>query len=72
MQLILDYLDNRDAVDKECPNLWAIFASSVYGGYQEALDRLKKDSIYINNIPSCMDKREWLNMVFADCEGVSV
>lgn len=72
VQLILDYLDNRDAVDKECPNLWAIFASSVYGGYQEALDRLKKDSIYINNIPSCMDKREWLNMVFADCEGVSV
>ena len=72
LQLIEDYMNNRDGVDKECPNLWAFFASAVCGGYQEALDRLKKDSIYINNIPSCMDKREWLNMVFADCEGVSV
>ena len=70
LQLIEDYMDNRDGVDKECPNLWAFFASAVCGGYQEALERLKKDSIYINNIPSCMDKREWLNMVFADCEGV--
>lgn len=70
LQLIEDYMDNRDGVDKECPNLWAYFASAVYGGYQEALEQLKKDSIYINNIPSCLDKREWLNMVFADCEGV--
>lgn len=70
LQLIEDYMDNRDGVDKECPNLWAFFASAVCGGYQEALEQLKKDSIYINNIPSCMDKREWLNMVFADCEGV--
>ena len=70
LQLIEDYMDNRDGVDKECPNLWAFFASAVCGGYQEALERLKKDSIYINNIPSCMDRREWLNMVFADCEGV--
>ena len=70
LQLIEDYMDNRDGVDKECPNLWAFFASAVCGGYQEALERLKKDSIYINNIPACMDRREWLNMVFADCEGV--
>lgn len=70
LQLIEDYMDNRDGVDKECPNLWAYFASAVYGGYQEALEQLKKDSIYINNIPACMDRREWLNMVFADCEGV--
>ncbi len=71
LQLIEDYVNNPEAVDVECPNLWAFFASSVYGGYQEALDQLKKDSVYINNIPECMDKREWLNMVFADCEGVT-
>ena len=71
LQLIEDYLDNRDAVEEECPNIWAFFASAVYGGYQEALEQLKKDSIYVNNIPACMDRREWLNMVFADCKGVT-
>lgn len=71
LQLIEDYMTNRDTVDRECPNLWAYFASAVSGGYEEAVERIKKDSLYINNIPPCMDKRKWLNMVFADCEGVT-
>lgn len=70
LQLIEDYL-NSDNIYDECPNLWAFCASAAYGGYDEALERLKQDSIYINNIPSCFDTRDWLNMVFADCKGVS-
>lgn len=71
-QLIEDFWRNSEGLEHDCPNLWAYFAASNYGGYSEALEQLKKDSLYIKNIPPEMDKRDWVNMVFAGCPGSSL
>lgn len=61
VQLMEDYLDS-DSFNADCPNLWF---DLMVADADDALKRLKQDSIYINYIPAELDKREWLQMAFA-------
>ena len=72
LQLIEDFMDSSNDLSSECPNIWALLMSVYdYDDYESAVAQLKKDSLYINNLPAGMDSRRWLQLVFADVPGVS-
>lgn len=65
-------MNTSNDLPSECPNIWALLMSAYnYDDYESAVAQLKKDSLYINNLPAGMDSSRWLQMVFADCPGVS-
>lgn len=65
LQLIEDYLDNGNNLQDECKNIWALLMSAYnFSDYEEALERLRLDSLYINSLPIGCDRRTWLQRVF--------
>lgn len=72
LQLIEDFMNSSNDLSSECPNIWALLMSAYdYDDYESAIAQLKKDSLYINNLPAGMDSARWLQMVFADVPGVA-
>lgn len=72
LQLIEDFYNTNNSLVNECENIWALLMAVYdYSDYEAAMKKLKEDALYIKSLPISFDRRQWLNMVFADCKGVT-